>query len=144
MIPRPFLRALAAALVLVAGKAIAEEPAAKSNVPDPSTMTTYVVGFLKRGPGWTPGDSPELQKIQEGHMANIRRMHEMGKLILAGPFSDGGELRGMFVFYGGSLDEIRALVDQDPAVKAGRLVLELHPWYSAKGIGIVPPPKQAP
>jgi uncharacterized protein YciI len=141
MIPRSLVRALAAALVLVAGRAIAEEPAPKSNAPDPSTMTTYVVGFLKRGPNWTPGDSPELQKIQEGHMASIRRMHEMGMLILAGPFTDGGELRGMFVFHGGSLDEIRALVDQDPAVKAGRLVLELHPWYSMKGIGIVPPAK---
>ena len=85
MIPRSFVRALAAALVLVAGRAIAEETAAaKSSAPDPTTMTTYVVGFLKRGPSWTPGDSPELQKIQEGHMANIRRMHEMGKLILAG------------------------------------------------------------
>ena len=145
MIPRSFLRALAAALVLLAGKAIAEEPAAaKSNAPDPSTMTTYVVGFLKRGPNYASGDSPEVRKIMEGHLANIHRMHEMGKLILAGPFSDGGDLRGMFVFQGGPLDEIRALVDEDPAVKSGRLVLELHPWYSAKGIGIVPPPKQTP
>jgi uncharacterized protein YciI len=142
MIPRSFLRAGAAALVLLAGKSLAEEAAAvKSNVPDPSTMTTYVVGFLKRGPNYPPGDTPEVRKIMEGHLASITRMHDMGKLILAGPFADSGDLRGMFVFQGGPLEEIRALVDEDPAVKSGRLVLELHPWYSAKGIGITPPPR---
>jgi uncharacterized protein len=99
-------------------------------------MTTYQVAFLKRGPNWTPQSTPETQKIQEGHMAHIGAMAKSGKLILAGPFSDGGDLRGMFVFKT-SAEEARQLAEQDPAVKSGRLALEWHPWYSAEGIAIV-------
>lgn len=102
-------------------------------------MTTYYVGLLYRGPKWTPQVTPETQRIQEGHMANIRRMADAGKLVLAGPFADDTDLRGIFVFTTGSLEEARALCDQDPAVQAGRLKVELHPWYAAKGIRVDPP-----
>ena len=72
-------------------------------------------------------------------MANIRRMAALGKLAVAGPFLDNGDLRGMFIFTTGSQQEAEALVAADPAVKAGRLVLELHPWFAARGIKVDPP-----
>jgi uncharacterized protein YciI len=103
-------------------------------------MTTYQVAFLRRGPKWTAQSTPETQKLQEGHMSHIGAMAKTGKLILAGPFEDGGELRGMFVFKA-TAEEPRQLAEQDPTVKAGRLVLEWHPWYSAEGIGILAVPK---
>jgi uncharacterized protein YciI len=98
-------------------------------------MTTYQVAFLRKGPNWTPADTPELQKLQAAHLAHIGKMAETGKLLIAGPFSDGGELRGMFIFRA-SLEEARALAEQDPTVKAGRLVLEWHPWFAAKNITV--------
>ena len=103
-------------------------------------MTTYQVAFLKRGPNFTPQSTPETKKLQEAHMAHIGAMAKTGKLILAGPFSDGGELRGMFVFKA-TAEEAKQLAEQDPTVKAGRLVLEWHPWFSAEGIGITQTPK---
>jgi uncharacterized protein YciI len=99
-------------------------------------MTTYQVAFLRKGPKWTPGETPELQKLQEAHMAHIRAMGESGKLLVAGPFSDGGDLRGMFIFRVDTPEEARALAEQDPAVQAGRLVLEWHPWFAAKNITV--------
>ncbi|MGH6629799.1 MAG: YciI family protein, partial [Burkholderiales bacterium] len=105
-------------------------------------MTTYYVGFLYRGPKWTPEETPELRRLQEEHLANIRRLADSGKLLLAGPFTDGGDLRGMFVFKVDSMEEAKALSDGDPAVKAGRLRVELHPWYSAKGIRVDTTPKE--
>jgi uncharacterized protein len=99
-------------------------------------MEHYVVAFLKRGPKWTPEVTEETRRIQSGHMANIRRMADSGKLVLAGPFEDNTELRGMFIFRC-SLDEAKKEAAQDPAVQAGRLVLEFHPWFSARGIGIL-------
>jgi uncharacterized protein len=99
-------------------------------------MTTYQVAFLKRGPAWTTDVTDETKKIQAGHMANISAMAKAGKLILAGPFADQGDLRGMFVFKA-TAEEARQLAEQDPAVKSGRLVLEWHPWYSAEGITIL-------
>lgn len=99
-------------------------------------METYYVGLIFRGPAWTPGETPEITEIQKAHLANITRLADSGKLVLAGPFTDGGDLRGMFVFRVSTLDEAKALCDTDPAVRAGRLRVELHPWYSAKGITI--------
>ena len=102
----------------------------------PYEMTTYYLALLYRGPNSTAQVTPETQRIQEEHMANIRRMGKSGKLILAGPFSDNGNLRGIFVFRVGSLEEAKALADSDPAVKAGRLAPEIHPWSAAKNIHV--------
>jgi len=108
--------------------------------PEPKyEMDHYVVGFLRKGPSWTGVETAETRKIQEGHMANIRRMAETGKLIVAGPFTDNGDIRGIFIFKT-SMEDAKQLAEADPAIKAGRLVLELHPWFAAKGLN-VPPPK---
>jgi uncharacterized protein YciI len=71
-------------------------------------------------------------------MAHIGKMADSGKLILAGPFTDNGELRGMLIFRVDSPEEAKALAEQDPAVKAGRLILEWHPWFAAKNITVTP------
>jgi uncharacterized protein len=104
--------------------------------PEEYEMTTYYVAFLYRGPAWSPEDTPERTRLQEGHMANIRKMGETGKLLVAGPFMDDGDLRGLFVFRTSTLEEAKAMAEQDPAVKAGRLRLEWHPWFAAKNITV--------
>ena len=53
---------------------------------------------------------------------------------VAGPFGDNGVLRGIFVFRVDSLDEARQLSETDPAVQAGRLALDIHPWSVPEGI----------
>ncbi|MCC6537839.1 MAG: hypothetical protein IT162_09835 [Bryobacterales bacterium] len=123
-------RLLAFALVLASGWATAraQEPEYE--------MTTNQVAFLKSAPNRPTLPKEEAAKIQAAHMAHIGAMAKSGKLVLAGPFADGGALRGMFVFACGEA-EAKQLGEQDPAVKAGLLVLEWHPWYSAKGIGIL-------
>jgi uncharacterized protein YciI len=97
-------------------------------------MTTYILGLLVKGPQWTPAQSPERAKLQEAHMAHIRSMAASGKLIVAGPLTDGGTIRGILVFKLEAVDEARALAEADPAVKAGRLAVELHPWMVQKGV----------
>lgn len=119
---------------------VASPPAVKASDAGPGgyEMTTYYVGFLYRGAKWTPEETPETRKIQEGHMANILKMGAEGKLVIAGPFTDNGDLRGLYVFRVGSAEEAKALVESDPAVRAGRLRFELHPWYAAKNITVTP------
>jgi uncharacterized protein YciI len=107
-------------------------------------MSHYVVAFLYRGPSWSAEETPESAKIQEAHLANIQRLADEKKLLLAGPFTDGGDLRGLFVLDVPTVDEAKALCDTDPAVRAGRLRVELHPWYSAKGITFVQPDRHPP
>ncbi len=121
-------RLLAAVLLLLASTVFAQEPEFE--------MTTYQVAFLKSAPNRPQLPKEEAARIQAAHMAHIGAMAKSGKLVLAGPFADGGALRGMFVFTCGEA-EAKQLGEADPAVKAGLLVLEWHPWYSAKGIGIL-------
>jgi uncharacterized protein YciI len=45
-------------------------------------------------------------------------------------------VRGLFIFRTDSLEEAKALAEQDPAVRAGRLGIEWHPWYAAKNITV--------
>jgi len=62
-------------------------------------------------------------------LKNITRLAEEGKLIIAGPFLDDQPLRGIFIFDVTTIEEARLLTLTDPAIKAGTLVMELHPWY---------------
>jgi uncharacterized protein YciI len=117
---------------------------APASKPEPTyEMTTYIMGLLRKGPIWTAADTPETQRLQAGHMANIQKMAATGKLIVAGPFTDDGDLRGIFIFEKVSLEEARAMVSVDPAVKAGRLIMDLHPWFAAAGLRVnAPKPPQ--
>lgn len=99
----------------------------------PFKQMTYYFCFLRRGAKWTAERTPETQKLQEAHMANINAMAKTGKLVIAGPFEKAGEYAGVFVFKAGSLDEAKALADSDPAVKAGRLKTDVHPWLVGEG-----------
>lgn len=96
-------------------------------------MRTYVMAFLKAGPNRNlpPEKAAELQKA---HLDNIGRMAKSGKLLLAGPFLDQGELRGIYIFNVPTIDEARALTMTDPAIQAGSLVMELKPWYGSAAL----------
>jgi uncharacterized protein YciI len=96
-------------------------------------MRRYVLALLKSGPN-RDHDEETAQKLQEGHMSNIRRLASEGKLIVAGPFLDDGELRGIYIFDVSSVEEARELTETDPAIQAGRLEMELHPWYGSAGL----------
>jgi uncharacterized protein YciI len=76
-------------------------------------------------------DSVAAGKIQEGHMANINRLYNEGKLKVAGPFGDEGKWIGLFIFDCETKDEVEKLLKTDPAIAAGRLNYEIHPWWTA-------------
>jgi uncharacterized protein YciI len=99
----------------------------------PLKMSTYYFAFLRRGPKWTPERTPETEKLQADHMANIKAMAATGKLVLAGPFENAGEFAGVFIFKVGSLDEAKSMAEADPTIKAGRLTADVHPWMVAQG-----------
>ena len=100
----------------------------------PMKLTTAYLALLTRGEKWTPEKTPATEELQKAHIANIVRLADLKKLVVAGPFGDDGQLRGIFVFKVASLEEARALTETDPAVKAGRLAIDLHPWMVPEGI----------
>lgn len=95
-------------------------------------MREYFFVMLKKGPNRSQ-DSVTAMKLQEGHMGNITRMAEEGKLAIAGPFGDNGDWRGILILTVKTMEEAKIEVEKDPAVQAGRLIYEIHPWWSARG-----------
>lgn len=77
-------------------------------------------------------DTAIINEIQRGHIANIERLAKMGKILVAGPFGDDANWRGIFIFDCKTQEEVEALLKTDPAIGAGRLAYEIHPWWTAK------------
>ena len=77
-------------------------------------------------------DSATAIKIQKGHMDNINRLAKEGKIVVAGPFGDESNWKGIFIFDAGSKEEVEQYLKTDPAVSSGRLSYEIHPWWTAK------------
>jgi uncharacterized protein YciI len=100
----------------------------------PIKMATAYFGLLTRGAKWTPEKTPATEELQKAHMANINRLAETKKLVVAGPFGDDGKLRGIFVFKVATLAEAKELAETDPAVKAGRLAIEMYTWFVPAGV----------
>lgn len=93
-------------------------------------MHSYVMAILKSGPN-TPPTAEIRDSLFRGHMDNIQRMAEEGTLVLAGPFMDDSEYRGIYIFDVSSVDEAIKLTETDPAIQYGSLIMELKPWYGS-------------
>jgi uncharacterized protein YciI len=134
------MRALLIALVVTAtvnGQASYDAALAARLKADDNGMKTYVMAFLKAGPNRNRPPQ-EAQKLQAAHRANINRLAKEGKLVLAGPFADDGALRGIYIFDVATVAEAEALTKTDPAIQAGQLEMELHPWYGTAALMTVP------
>ncbi|HEU4382625.1 MAG TPA: YciI family protein [Anaeromyxobacteraceae bacterium] len=128
--------AAAVAVLLAAAAARAGNPEAKPEPPKPPfEMESFQLVLLRRGPHWTPEVTPAVEALQKRHIGHLEAMHQAGKMVIAGPLGDQPDptLRGVCLYRVGSVDEARALAEQDPAVQAGRLKVEAMTWWVGKG-----------
>jgi uncharacterized protein len=116
--------------LLTTFSAFAQQEENKTETPQ---LKQYYFVMLVKGPHRDDIDSLSLVKIQEGHMANINKMAESGKLQIAGPFGDDGNWRGIFIFDVATEEEVIELLKGDPAIQSGRLSYEIHPWWTLPG-----------
>ena len=99
---------------------------------DPS-LTIYYVGLLTKGPRAGEGTVEERRKVHDESAVYMNQLASEGKLLVAGPIDDHSEWRGIYLYKCSSLAEAKALAAADPAVKAGRLAIEVHAWITEKG-----------
>jgi uncharacterized protein YciI len=96
-------------------------------------MNWYVV-LLMKGPTWTADSTPALEALKQDHLAHLGGLFRTGQLAEGGTVQDHGDgtLRAIHLYRSdavGSLDELRALVEADPFIRAGRLVAEYATWH---------------
>lgn len=111
-----------------------DENLAKSLNADDRGMKSYVFCLLTTGTNTTATDT-EKDELFKGHMDNIKRLAKEEKLVTAGPFRKNDKnYRGLFIFNVATVEEAKALVESDPAVKANLLQAELTPWYGSAAL----------
>jgi uncharacterized protein YciI len=89
----------------------------------------YCLLVYKKGPNYcSTNDS-----IQMAHLQHLFRLREERKLLLNGPVVDDSDIRGIGLFSLTDKNEVKQLVDADPAVESGRLIFELYPWFGLPG-----------
>lgn len=108
-----------------------DEDLAKKLNADDYGMKPYVLVILKTGENKTTSEE-ETGKLFRGHMENISRLVEEGKLIVAGPLGKNEKTyRGIFIFDVPTIAEAKDLVITDPAIKEKLLAVEFYEWYGS-------------
>ena len=95
-------------------------------------MKQYFICFLKSGPERSQNET-EAAEIQNQHLKHLAQLYYDGHTCVTGPFGDDGDTRGIVIFKTSTIEEAVKLANNDPAVKAGRLVVEVRPWWAMKG-----------
>tara|TARA_B100001146_G_scaffold225228_1_gene248273 strand:+ start:12392 stop:12892 length:501 start_codon:yes stop_codon:yes gene_type:complete len=99
---------------------------------DTVLMQQYYIAFLKRGPNRSQSKE-EADSLQALHLAHLGVMYEKGYADISGPFGDDGDIRGITIYNVPTQQMADSLANLDPSVQAGRLSIEIHPWWAAKG-----------
>ena len=135
--------ALCAALSLFAVASPGQKPATSPAPPAGIQFDSYYIVFLRRPANPAQYDQAKLEDIQKRHLAHLGELYRSGKAVTAGPFDeqDDETNRGLVIMPASlGKDEVRKLASDDPAVKAGRLKVEIVRWYFQKGTAVFPHP----
>jgi uncharacterized protein len=94
-------------------------------------LEAFELVLLRRPADAPPYPDDVLERIQQEHLAYHARLREGGQIVTNGPVSDQPDpsLRGLTFYRTGSLTQSRRLAEADPAVRAGRLTVEIMTWY---------------
>ena len=128
--------ALGAATAAFAVEPTYDADLARSVGADERGMKSYVLVVLKAGPNRV-GPGPEREEMFKGHFANIERLANEGKLVLAGPFDGVDGWRGLFVLAVADVEEARRHVGTDPVVMRGEMIAEYHKYYGSAALMLV-------
>lgn len=98
-------------------------------------MKSYFLVILKTGKNKTT-DKEFINESFSGHMNNIKRLVDDGKLIIAGPLKKNSlNYRGIFILQNiNSLEEVDNVLQTDPAIKNELLDYIVLNWYGSAAL----------
>ena len=103
---------------------LAQALAETVNSQEAIAKATYLV-IYRPGPAWLTGKSVMEQPLKE-HGKYMLSLYIKGSMRLAGPLTDNAG--GAVLLEVSDEAEAKAIVANDPAVKSGIFVYEMHPW----------------
>lgn len=96
-------------------------------------MKQYWFVLYTRGADTTALDSATSADLLKAHLAHQDEQGARGLIVMAGPFGDNGNWRGLLLYDCETREEVEGYLKQDPFVRRGKLAYEIHPWYGAVG-----------
>jgi len=102
---------------------------------DTLIMQQYFMAFLKKGSNRDQSKT-EADSLQVLHLNHLTRMYTEGYADVSGPFGDEGDAMGITIYNVPTLKMADSLANLDPMVQAGRLTIEIRPWWASKGFGL--------
>ena len=98
-------------------------------------LEAFELVLLRRPENPSDYADAQHQRIQQAHRAHHERLRASGQVVTNGPVIEPPDLslRGLTFYRTGSLAEARRLAEADPAVRAGRLAVEIMTWYCPPG-----------
>ena len=94
-----------------------------------SKTRNYCIVLLKHGPNRNMDGAGKI--IWEHGRRNFA-LHMNGSMPIVCPVSDGSDLSGVGIF-NTDADEVKIIMDEDPGVKEGIFIYEIHPCRSFPG-----------
>ena len=95
-------------------------------------MKQYYMVTLITGPNRNQSKE-EVEKLQASHLAHLNRLATSRHICIVGPTEGNSDIRGFAVYSVPSKEEALRLASLDPMVKAGRLSVDVQPWWAAIG-----------
>lgn len=139
-----FLLIVSVLFLTISGFAQKETPIydsvlARSLGADEYGMKSYIFAILKTGANKTE-DKTVRDSLFRGHMDNINRLADEGKLVIAGPFGKNDkQFRGLFILNTTSVDDAKKWLSDDAAISAGIFEVEYIPWYGSAALPVYLP-----
>jgi uncharacterized protein len=98
-------------------------------------LEAFELVLLRRPDDATDYPDEEIDRIQREHLAFYARLRASGEVVTNGPVQEPGDpaLRGLGFYRTGSIERSRELAESDPAVRAGRLAVDIMTWYCPPG-----------
>lgn len=94
-----------------------------------STTRNYCIVILKAGP---KRHEDGVETIIWEHGRRNHALRADGVLSIVCPIADGSDVAGVGIF-NASVEEVKQIMDEDPAVQAGVLIYETHACRSFPG-----------
>lgn len=102
---------------------------------DTIIMQQYFMVFFKNG---IIHGQPEEETavLEKEHLQYLNEIKSLGYADISQFFDDDGDIKGFSIYNVPTLKIADSLAQADPMVKAGQLQVEIHPWWSKKGVSL--------